>query len=64
MATLNIVTKKLTYAGSDERLISNTRNLLSAVADHCDDKEIQQSATTAYNALQYVLKHIADTRTK
>jgi hypothetical protein len=58
MASFNPVTKKFTYTAADERLIENARSLFSAIAEYGDSTETKQSAATAYNAAQHVLKHV------
>lgn len=62
MASLNLLSKKFTYSAADERLISNARNLFAAVAEYDADKQARADATTAYNAAQHVLEHIARAR--
>jgi hypothetical protein len=60
MASLNVVTKKFSYTAADERLVTNYRNLVSAMAEH--DKAVQQDATTSFNSAAHVLKHIQAAR--
>lgn len=60
MPSLSLTDKKLRYAAADLTALDKAAVLLALVAQY--DPDAKQDATTANNALQHVITHVARRR--